>query len=155
MNIFYLDKDLTKCAKYHVNKHIVKMPLETTQILCSAYYFTDQSGFSPYKKTHPNHPCCVWVRESINNWIWLRELGLELCKEYTYRYGKTYKCEEILRSMTIPNLPNIPMTPLKCAMDDIYKVSDSPIDNYRNYYNNAKQHLFQWKNRCIPEWVVV
>jgi hypothetical protein len=129
------------------------MSLETTQILCSAYYFTDQIKLSPYKLTHPNHPCCLWVRESVNNWIWLRELGLELCKEYTYRYGKIHKCEGIIRSMIVPNLPNIPITPFKCAMDDIYKVSDSTIDNYRNYYNKAKQHLFEWKNRQMPEWI--
>jgi hypothetical protein len=38
MNIFYLSEDITKCAEYHVDKHIVKMPLETAQLLCTVHW---------------------------------------------------------------------------------------------------------------------
>ena len=38
MNLFFLDNDLDKCAEYHVDKHIVKMPLEAAQLLCTAMW---------------------------------------------------------------------------------------------------------------------
>ena len=47
MNLFYLDEDLDKCAEYHVDKHIVKMPLEVAQILCTAVWVDVHLGFVP------------------------------------------------------------------------------------------------------------
>lgn len=37
-------------------------------------------------------------------------------------------------------------------MPDKYKI-DNAVGSYRNYYLNDKRHLFNWKNREIPEWV--
>lgn len=86
MNIFYLDSNPTLCAKYHNDKHVVKMILETAQLLCGVHWVTGKEA--PYKLSHKNHPCSIWVRSSLENYLWLCELGLELCDEYTYRYGK-------------------------------------------------------------------
>lgn len=153
MNIFYLDQDVKKCAMYHADRHVVKMIVESTQILCSAYYFTGESKFSPYKLTHKNHPCCVWVRESIINWLWLKELALALCEEYTYRYGKIHKCEPIIQSLKTPALPDAGFTKFRCAMDEKYIISENPIENYRNYYREGKRHLWNWKKRSPPHWI--
>jgi len=35
MNIFYLDKDPVKAAQYSCDKHVVKMILESAQMLCT------------------------------------------------------------------------------------------------------------------------
>ena len=86
MNIFYLDHDLKKCAEYHVDRHCTKMIIEYAQLLSSAHWMS--GGEAPYKLVHKNHPCSIWTRESIDNYRWLCELGIELSKEYTYRYGK-------------------------------------------------------------------
>ena len=63
---------------------------------------------TPYKLTHKNHPCSVWARTSLDNFKWLGELGLELCKEYTYRYDKVHKCEYYKNMLKEENYPNIP-----------------------------------------------
>ena len=94
MNIFYLDHDHTTCAKYHNDKHCVKMILEYAQLLCTAHRELDGDNcMHPdvlYKATHKNHPSAVWTRQCSRNYIWLYYLWRELCKEYTYRYGKEH-----------------------------------------------------------------
>lgn len=92
MNIFVLDRDVKKCAIYHNDKHVVKMILESAQLLCGVHHMTESNiNDIPYKLSHKNHPCSIWAREDISNYLWLCELGLELCKEYTYRYGRRHK----------------------------------------------------------------
>ncbi len=107
MNIFILDLDVKKCAQYHVDKHVVKMILETAQLLCGVHHVTDQvTDQVPYKLSHKNHPCSIWARESLSNYLYLCELGLELCNEYTYRYGKRHKSQDVIE-WCLTNKPNI------------------------------------------------
>lgn len=121
MNIFLLDDDLHKSAHDMVDKHIVKMILEHTQLLSTTYYMTDQEHLAPYKKTHVNHPSAIWARESLDNWLWLHEYTLIMCEEYTRRYGKTHACEEKVLMMDNPDLPHLGLTPLSLVMPDEYK----------------------------------
>jgi hypothetical protein len=154
MNIFFLDLDTKKCAEYHCDKHVVKMILETAQLLCGVHYTTDQvTDQIPYKLSHKNHPCAIWSRESLSNYLYLCDLGLELCKEYTYRYGKRHKSQEVIE-WCITNKPNIvdkEFTEPARAMPDEYKVK-SVVESYRNYYIGEKKSFAVWKNRNIPEW---
>ena len=158
MNIFVLDTDPKKCAEYHNDKHVVKMILEQSQILCSVHWVLGNEA--PYKLTHKNHPCSIWARECIENYIWLCEMTLELCKEYTYRYGKVHKCEQtgLVKSLffTPKNIPNQPFTEPTPAMPDDVKVAGNSIASYRNYYINNKTHLAKWSgkinSRNVPEW---
>ena len=151
MNIFFLDFDTKKCAEYHCDKHVVKMILETAQLLCSTHWVIGSEA--PYKLSHKNHPCSIWVRESLSNYLYLCDLGLELCEEYTYRYGKRHKSQDVIE-WCLTNKPNISDTeftePPK-AMPDEYKVNNV-IESYRNYYIGAKKDFAKWKNRDIPEW---
>ena len=158
MNIFILDKDVKKCAQYHCDKHVVKMILETAQLLCGVHHMTDLSNGQvndqvPYKLSHKNHPCAIWARESITNYLYLCELGLELCEEYTYRYGKRHKSLEVIM-WCIGNKPNLPdkgFTEPAKAMPEEYKVK-SVVESYRNYYREAKAGFAVWKNRPTPKW---
>ena len=95
MNIFALSKDPKQAAKWHVDKHIVNMPLETAKILCTArkQYGDDKV---PYRTIYLHHPCCKWAAESVENYVWLCILGIELCIEYIYRYGRKHKCCDII-----------------------------------------------------------
>jgi hypothetical protein len=156
MNIFVLDNNLKKCAEYHCDKHVCKMLIEYAQLLCSVYYYTDEQDNieNIYKLAHKNHPCTIWVRQSLSNWLWLWELGLFLYKEYKYRYNKIHKSGELILNLPIPNLKNIGLTKQPQCMDDIYK-KEFVIEAYRNYYNEAKKKLFSWKNRKIPEWIIL
>lgn len=91
MNIFVLDYCPVKSAQMQCDRHVVKMPLETAQLLCSAY----PNDNAPYKRTHYNHPCSIWARKSENNYLWPIEHGLALCLEYNFRYGKNHKSREV------------------------------------------------------------
>jgi hypothetical protein len=151
MNIFFLDYDTKKCAEYHVDKHVVKMILETAQLLCSAHWVNNSQA--PYKLAHKNHPCSIWVRKSLSNYLYLCELGLELGNEYTYRYGKKHKSVEVIEWCLLnrPNISDIGFTDPAMAMPDEYKTK-SVIESYRNYYRGAKIGFATWKNRPAPTW---
>ena len=152
MNIFFLDYDVKKCAQYHVDKHVVKMILETAQLLCGVHQIIGTTDV-PYKLSHKNHPCSKWARKSLSNYLYLCELGLELCKEYTYRYGKRHKSQDVIEWCLInkPNIPDIGFTEPAKAMPDEYKAK-SVVESYRNYYMGAKSGFAVWKNREKPEW---
>ena len=153
MNIFILDTDHSTSALYYVDKHVVKMPLETAQMLCTALSTT--GIVTPYKATHKNHPCNLWIKESLSNYYWLCDLGIAICKEYTFRYGKKHKCEEVIEwcKNNPPSLPNIGLTKQPLAMPDDCKILNNPILSYRNYYIKEKKHLHSWKNRTTPYWI--
>jgi hypothetical protein len=151
MNIFFLDYDTKKCARYHCDKHVVKMILETAQLLCGAHWVTGSEA--PYKLSHKNHPCSIWVRESLSNYLYLCDLGLELCKEYTYRYGRTHKSQQIIEWCLDKklNIKDKGFTEPPKAMPNECKLQ-SVIDSYRNYYIKEKKSFAKWKNREIPDW---
>ena len=165
MNIFFLDSDIKKCAQYHVDKHVVKQRLELAQLGCTAHHILGDIPAEkiPYKPTHKNHPSAIWVRESLFNYNWIVNLGLELCNEMRYRFGTPYqKTEEVLLW-----LKENPIQVEDCFITkQKLAVGDNPIpfsnyddywnyavDNYRKYYNDTKQHLFKWTNRKKPEWI--
>jgi len=146
MNIFVLDENPTTCAQYHCDKHVVKMILESVQLLSSAHHLHPCNNYTPpYKLTHKNHPSSIWTRTSKENYLWLVSLTRELCKEYTYRYGKNHKCEQYLNDLekNIPNIDKNEFTPPLPAMPDIYKNKftnniekdiENSIESYRQYY---------------------
>jgi len=159
MNIFFLHLDPKTCAMMHVNRHVVKMILESTQILCSVHHVWKEDnpnyGYTPpYKLAHKNHPCCIWARTSLSNYIWLIELAKELCKEYTYRYGKIHKCESRICELekNLPPLEDKGFTPPAQAMPETYRYKD-PVEAYRQYYIFEKYNLFAWKEREEPQWI--
>lgn len=151
MNIFVLDVNPNHAAMMQCDKHVVKMILESAQLLCTAY----PDGTAPYKRTHYNHPCAIWTRECIENWNWLLDHAKALSREYTYRYGKLHKTESVLNWLTYnpPTLPTLGnMTAFAQCMPSIYKDPD-PVVAYRAYYNGEKQKIAQWnKGRGKPNW---
>lgn len=152
MNIFVLDLKPSVCAQYHNDKHVVKMILETAQLLCGSHWVTGSEA--PYKLSHKNHPCSIWVRESLENYNWLCELGIQLCQEYQYRYGKTHKTFEVIKWCCnhLPNIPSKGFTTPALAMPETYKVPGNPVKSYRNYYLGEKRSFCNWKERNIPDW---
>ena len=159
MNIFYLANDTDSCARQHPDKHVVKMILETAQLLCTVHRVLDTlpEGGLMYKVTHQNHPCAKWVRISTGNYEWLFNLLVSLNDEYTYRYGKCHKVrreglEQLLASFP-SNLPEGGFTlPPQCMPEECQR--KDTIEAYQIYYNDHKRHLLNWKFREIPSWVV-
>ena len=152
MNIFFLDFDTKKCAQYHCDKHVVKMILETAQLLCGTHWVIGNEA--PYKLSHKNHPCAIWTRTSLSNYLYLCDLGLELCKEYTYRYGKRHKSQDVIEWCLInkPNIQDVDFTSPPLAMGDEFKIGNDVIESYRNYYREGKKLIVSWKNRVTPSW---
>jgi len=157
MNIFYLSKDPKAAAEMHCDKHVVKMILETAQMLYSAYWITSPSTIpaDAYKLAHKNHPCSIWTRESLQNYMWLAELGWWLCKEYQHRYGasKVHKTEAHivwLRSNP-PPLPSLGITKIRLAMPDEYKREDA-VESYREFYKESKMKQRDIVKYSKREW---
>ena len=84
MNIFVTDPSPYKSAQCLPDKHIVKMPLETCQMLSIVASEKWGHGFGtlpklngePYKTekgAFRNHPCTIWAQ---TNFYWLIEHGL-------------------------------------------------------------------------------
>jgi len=160
MNIFYLDRDPAKAAKDMCDKHVVKMVLESTQILSTVLnkYITVPGA---YKSTHRNHPCVLWAAKSAPNFYWLLTHALNLDLEYSFRYNKTHASHNLL--CTIAAYYNserldraLPWTeteftdPPQC-MPDQYKNNDTVIA-YRQYYKGEKSRFAKWAYSDEPEW---
>lgn len=158
MNIFYLHYVPAICALFHVDRHVVKMILETAQLLFGVWHVVDPNHelYVPtYRLTHKNHPCAKWARASTANYAWLCELGMALCREYTHRYGKTHKCEAYIADLraNVPPLPRVGFTAVAQAMPDEHKDARDPVRAYRRYYALGKAHLHRWKRREPPAWI--
>ena len=118
MNIFVLDSDPVKSAQMMCDKHVVKMIVESAQMLSTVRRMLDgeltkipsKSGKTMvkhwkladsddkvlYKAVHMGHPCTIWTAESAANYDWHYQHFMALCKEYTYRYGKVHSTEILL-----------------------------------------------------------
>lgn len=161
MNIFFLDEDPKLAAQYMCDKHVVKMVLESAQLLCTAHHISPAiinypTNITFYKKTHENHPCAVWCRKNQMNYLWLANHAIELCKEYTFRYGKVHKTQPLIIWLR-NNFPTIPLSlmsdPPQC-MPEMYKRKDV-VEAYRAYYILDKMKKIQcnWTKRDKPYWI--
>jgi hypothetical protein len=166
MNIFYLDDEPATCATYHTDKHVIKMILESAQLLCTALNVTADYQVTPYKTTHVNHPCAIWIRASFPNWLYTYDLMHELEKEWQYRYNHTKRHASIISLHTYDTplsikelasmlLPNIGRTTPALAMPDWCKVpgEGNEVESYRTYYREAKKELHSWTKRGAPSWL--
>ena len=141
MNIFVTDPDPVKSAEVLPDKHIVKMPLETCQMLSIVASSKWGHGFgtlpkldgTPYKTekgAFRNHPCTVWAQD---NYTWLILHGLALCYEYTHRYGKKHSCQSTIAHCTqiFPPQDHDPKS-FAFAGPDQFKY-DTSIDTFTAY----------------------
>ena len=153
MNIFFLSWHPKIAAEYHCDKHVVKMIIETAQMLYSAHSHPPENA---YKQTHKNHPCTIWARYSLFNYMWLCSLGIWLCKEYTFRYGKIHKTQSHIEWL-FNNPPVFQRTngtyPAQ-AMPIEYK-RESPIKAYETYYKESKvkRGFVKYTRREIPSFL--
>lgn len=174
MNIFVLHEDPYVAASWAIAKHVVKMPLESAQMLCTAHRVLDGEEYtelSPggrnmkrwrlpddrdevlYKAAYVNHPCSVWMRESSGNYEWAIDHWCGQLDEYTRRYGKEHKSGQMLPWLAkVPNnIAQSAMTPFAQAMPDKYK-NECAVKAYRDYYLGDKAHLFE--KGYHPPWIM-
>lgn len=169
MNLFLLDADPIESATAHCDRHVVKMVLETAQILCSAHWLCDGTiGAGWYKPTHTRHPVVQWAAEQEINYNYAYQQFAALAAEYEYRYGKTHlswtKLGAVLKSppwlidATVPpsaaHWKFVQCMPTKYWEGNTRTTTlDKAIQSYRRYYRHDKQHLFTWTGRVVPDWL--
>lgn len=159
MNIFVLHLNPRLAAKYHNDKHVIKMLLETAQLLSTAHRLCNPVALIDdrvYKPTHINHPCSVWLRQSKANYLWLFSLFEQLEQQYERRYHKQHRSyitlHEVLRVIPV-DLPDVGMTPFALAMPEQYKQKD-PVEAYRAYYKGEKLAMSRWTYPSrAPAWL--
>ena len=167
MNIFYLDRNPIVAAQMMCDKHVVKMILESAQMLSTAHRVLDGDEYANkmglYKLAHKNHPSTIWVRTSSENYRWLFNHYDALMQEYTYRYDKTHatsrlrdalnKTPDNISSTQYPNISSTqyPNTDPPMCMPDYCKGDDTVL-SYQTYYIVEKSGFAKWKRRDIPEW---
>ena len=152
MNIFYLDECPKKAAKLQYNKHVVKMILESAQMLCTAHHHYGNGDNVPYKQAHYNHPSTIWVRQNSIHYDWLYDHMIALGNEYTKRYNKIHlsitKCKDLV--YLPPGIPTVMFNQPPQCMPDEYKDKCS-IQAYWNYYIGEKHVVANLKTEKLYE----
>lgn len=181
MNIFVLGETPLLSAQYHCDKHVVKMILETGQLLATCHWrhlllelnrsFKDFSRMKDarefvednihprrlpiYAPTHPHHPCSLWTGETLGNYRWALDLMRHLLDEYTVRYRKNHAAEVVWRTLIEPPAginQNSMTTPHRQAIPEDCRVEGDAVSAYRKCYRVHKRHFAKWTARPVPHW---
>lgn len=161
MNIFAVDQCPSQSASDLCDQHIVKMPLETAQMLSTNLSILGLQH--EYKPCYQNHPCTIWARQSLENINWLISHGLALCYTYTLRFKKTHKCQGVIERASktlqkailegVCDFSTKGLTKFAQAMPDEFKC-ESSVQAYRNYYIGAKLPFARWRHGGKPSWAI-
>lgn len=159
MNIFYVDSDPIIAAQSLIDCHVVKMPIESAQMLSNIFSVEElarkdcprtQKG-EIRRHYNKNNRFCRWALHSQENYDWLWRHAYALCEEFEYRRGKEHYIKNLIlwikdnypvignRGFTIPLLQD--------------------VDYRRNLYIKDKRYdkrgkwIFTWTKRNPPGWV--
>lgn len=147
MNIFVSSVDPAEAARWLDDSRVIKMTLESTQLLSTAY-----AGL--YKPTHVNHPCTKWVKSSQHNAAWLLYHLIALSEEYTSRFHKVHACAQHISHFKalLPQTKTLPTLWVLCPPS--VETSD-PTGGYRDLliakWRTAKRPP-RWTNAAPPPW---
>jgi len=167
MNLFILSLCFQECAEWMFDKHISKMIVEAVQMLSTAKNIIDpfpvgsNEEKSIYKTTHKNHPVSIWIRTSLDNYLWTLNMVDAMHNEWRFRYNHPdtkYHASFLIAQKLRENAPSedkFPergLTPFAQAMPDEYRGEDA-IEAYRRYYQSPeKKKIASWKRRTPPKW---
>lgn len=158
MNIFYLSKDPVEIAKQLCDKHIVKMPLESAQMLSTVWWGKTKYADTKlilkqlYKPVHIGHPSTLWTMQTEGNYRWHYNLFVAMLEEYTRRYNKVHASSKLLELLKESPIDGGEFYPPPQCMPVQYKTDDT-ILAYRNYYINEKARFARYTNGTAPEWL--
>jgi hypothetical protein len=169
MNLFILSLCFRECAEWMFDKHISKMIVEAVQMLSTAKRVlgpseADSEEIKIYKISHKNHPVSIWIRTSLENYLWTLDMVDAMHEEWRFRYGHpetklhaSYKIAQYLRraAPSASQFPEKGLTPFAQAMPVEYKDEDA-VEAYRRYYQSPdKRRIASWKKRTAPHWYVM
>lgn len=153
MNIFAVDADPVQAARALHDRHVVKMVLETAQMLCTVGH--DLGLTPPYKPAHRHHPCTRWAAQSRENAEWLVVHGQALCDEYTRRFRREHASQRVIWEVgpaLLGLLPALGRTPFAQVMPEDCR-GDDPVEAYRTLYRRHKLQGNRYTNSTPPAWV--
>lgn len=157
MNIFWLDEDPRKSARFHGDKHVNKMLLEAAQVLCTSARLNGLVDDRLYRVSHKKHPITTWATESKENWLRTRDQAEALNEEFKGRYDKkkNHKSWDVVSKIKPGDIdfPSISSTPRPQVMPEEYRVPGKPVVAYRRYYTNEKATWAEWKHTSKPPWL--
>lgn len=176
MNVFFLSYDSREAAEDHCDKHVIKMIVESLQLLFSAHWrvagitkrkereelgegwkelFPDLPRENPYGTGYQNHGCTKWVLESQANYKWLCSLTIELLGEYERRWsGREHSCKKLAQWCNEHpiEIEDKGLTKPYLAMPDSCK-RECPVESYRLYYHIKPRRMkVTWKGKTPPKW---
>jgi|TARA_R100000081_G_C4820231_1_gene179212 hypothetical protein len=179
MNIFAKYRSPRRIVIDMIDKHIVKMPTETCQMLhTNELYFLYLKEYNveptlrQLKEFHSkidsklmkpamlNHPSTIWARQSNHNAKWLYEHGIALCDEYTYRYGKVHGSESRIKD-TVFHIQDgdwKQATPVFIAMADKYRLNREdyfqqyPLDTEWDFVIESYRHYYLEAKWSFASW---
>ena len=177
MNIFALSTSPQESARQMIDKHVIKMPTETcqmlhTNILYMQYVqehgkepqlkdlkaFHQEIGSELMKPAMLNHPSTIWARQSWYNLDWLLYHGVSLCGEYTHRYEKEHgtqkrivDCGLYRKLIDNHNYPLDKLTPVTIAMDDSYRIENTFDDEWEFVIESYRHYYLEGKWE-FAEW---
>ncbi|MFV9876106.1 MAG: pyrimidine dimer DNA glycosylase/endonuclease V [Rickettsiales endosymbiont of Dermacentor nuttalli] len=164
MNIFVTDICPKLCAHNLDDKRLIKMIVESAQLLSTAIFINSNITYNElYKPTHIKHPCTIWSSLNKSNWIWLFQHLESLCVEYTYRFNnKIHKTSSLLEHLSkySEDIPIGQMTPfVNCTKSKLLGIDFSDITStqlaYRKYLQakwNVDKRKPKWTSRNQPKW---
>ena len=190
MNIFILSEEreplvhYAQQAQYHIDRHVVKMIAESTQMLVTALYakpspLTTKSGYlpasivdnlpcKPLSASMTKHPCTQWTCASIINVNYLACLALQLCHEHQYRYPLSAEhaympwLQALVTELTRLGFGREADLPKQFAIavknDNKRSIAADhllALDTYRDYYVRDKRSFATWKKRMKPMWFLL
>ncbi len=179
MNIFALDSDPRVAAEMLCDKHVVKMIVESCQLMSTAHHVLDgkevfrtskngrkiRTYMAVTNASHPpllrctmmNHPCSIWTRYSSGNYEWLWTHTTELLVQYHIRYEKEHTYTNLVHK-TLVQVPSTlafntrrGATSFVQAMPEKYRQADA-VEAYREYYICEKARFAKWKCGNVPNW---
>ena len=176
MNIFVLSDDPTECAQMLCNKHVCKMSIEYTQLLCNAHHIVEhgltdlamKDRWPKWKPVFVNHPSSKWAADNICNYLWLLQLTLATWAEYKYRFGRDHRCQTMMVEYLatppfgIATFSTQASSPPQCMPEEWIISQTTATQNrwlntiraYREYYIQEKYRFAKWTKREVPQWFV-
>ena len=169
MNVFVCDNDPTRAALQLCDKHVVKMIVESVQILSSVDDKWNLSEHMPgvdlCRPGWKNHPAVLCARNNSAYALWIAEHGYALSMEYACRYGKIHAMDNLayyfrkaarLQFGTVAFDADITNTFPRC-MPEKYALKATTVDAYRSYLDFKYNELWapgkaRWTNASQPSW---
>lgn len=163
MNLFLPDPSINISVQSLDDKRVSKMILETAQLLSTAIRVLDpETELNIYKITHQNHPVSVWVRSTIDNYIYTLNYFKTISDEYTHRFGKVHKSSllypvffKFITSNEVVTTLNKGVTPFaNCTefkKDEVHTAYKKTLE--AKWMNDKREP--KWSNRPRPMWGVL